>query len=78
MLRHLGDFPAKLRQHCHAVYSYTPCPPLEYPQLKHELWCHRYYLRNLCDEERFPEWPIVDHVPLLQALLEAWRGVGGV
>jgi hypothetical protein len=31
-----------------------------------QVWCHRYYLRNLCDEERFPDWPIVDHVPFLQ------------
>ena len=34
-----------------------------------QVWCHRYYLRNLCDEERFPDWPIVDHVPFLQARL---------
>lgn len=73
MLRHIGDFPAKLRQHCHAEYAFTPCPPIDYPQLREELWCHRYYLRNLCDEDRFPDWPIVDHVPLLQSLLEAWR-----
>lgn len=28
--------------------------------------CHRYYLRNLCDTNRFPDWPLVDHVPFLQ------------
>ena len=34
---------------------------------------HRYYLRNLCDEARFPGWALTDHVPLLQALMEQWR-----
>ena len=67
MLQHLGDFPGRLAEHGHAVYEYTPCPPVGYPELADELWCHRYYLRNLCDEERFPDWRIVDHVPFLQA-----------
>jgi hypothetical protein len=31
-----------------------------------EVWCHRYYLRHLCDEARFPAWPLADHVQLLQ------------
>ncbi len=66
MLHHLGDFPARLAQHAHAAYEYVACPPVGYPELAQEMWCHRYYLRNLCDE-RFADWPIVDHVPLLQA-----------
>lgn len=37
------------------------------------MWCHRYYLRNLCDEIRFPNWPIVEHVEFLQSLLVMWR-----
>ena len=48
-------------------------PPVTYPNLKDEMWCHRYYLRNLCDEIRFPNWPIVEHVEFLQSLLVMWR-----
>lgn len=48
-------------------------PPVTYPELKDEMWCHRYYLRNLCDEIRFPNWPIVEHVEFLQSLLVMWR-----
>lgn len=48
-------------------------PPVTYPELKDEMWCHRYYLRNLCDEVRFPNWPIVEHVEFLQSLLVMWR-----
>ena len=70
MLQHLGDFPRKLEQRVSAVYEYTPMPPVGYPELAEEIWCHRYYLRNLCDEERFPDWCIVDHVPFLQV----WPG----
>lgn len=48
-------------------------PPVTYPELKDEMWCHRYYLRNLCDEIQFPNWPIVEHVEFLQSLLVMWR-----
>ncbi|PKA53250.1 DnaJ like subfamily C GRV2 [Apostasia shenzhenica] len=73
VLQHLGDFPQKLSQHCHSLYDYAPMPPVTYPELKDEMWCHRYYLRNLCDEIRFPSWPIVEHVEFLQSLLAMWR-----
>ncbi|KAJ1392349.1 hypothetical protein SESBI_35894 [Sesbania bispinosa] len=73
VLQHLGDFPQKLSQHCHVLYDYAPMPPVTYQELKDEMWCHRYYLRNLCDEIRFPNWPIVEHVEFLQSLLVMWR-----
>ncbi|KDO80431.1 hypothetical protein CISIN_1g000052mg [Citrus sinensis] len=73
VLQHLGDFPQKLSQHCHSLYEYAPMPPVTYPELKDEMWCHRYYLRNLCDEIQFPNWPIVEHVEFLQSLLVMWR-----
>ncbi|KAK9807966.1 hypothetical protein WJX73_008492 [Symbiochloris irregularis] len=73
MYNHMGDLPRRLPQHNTALYDYVDCPPIAYTELQNELWCHRYYLRNLCDVERFPEWPIVDHVPFLQAMLDEWR-----
>ncbi|KAL5729405.1 DnaJ subfamily C grv2 [Ranunculus cassubicifolius] len=73
VLQHLGDFPQKLSQHCHSLYDYAPMPPVTYPELRDEMWCHRYYLRNLCDEIRFPNWQIVEHVEFLQSLLAMWR-----
>ncbi|XP_042499011.1 dnaJ homolog subfamily C GRV2-like isoform X2 [Macadamia integrifolia] len=73
VLQHLGDFPQKLSQHCHSLYDYAPMPPVTYPELRDEMWCHRYYLRNLCDQIRFPNWQIVEHVEFLQSLLAMWR-----
>ncbi|KAL1208879.1 DnaJ -like protein subfamily C GRV2 [Cardamine amara subsp. amara] len=73
VLQHLGDYPQKLSQHCHSLYDYAPMPPVTYPELRDEMWCHRYYLRNLCDEIRFPNWVIVEHVEFLQSLLVMWR-----
>ncbi|XP_075640760.1 dnaJ homolog subfamily C GRV2 isoform X3 [Castanea sativa] len=73
VLQHLGDFPQKLSQHCHSLYEYAPMPPVTYPELRDEMWCHRYYLRNLCDEIQFRDWPIVEHVEFLQSLLAMWR-----
>ncbi|BBM97673.1 DnaJ homolog subfamily C member 13 [Marchantia polymorpha subsp. ruderalis] len=73
VLKHLGEFPQKLSQHCHVLYEYAPMPPVTYPELQDEMWCHRYYLRNLCDQIRFPHWDLVEHVEFLQSLLAMWR-----
>eukprot|EP00854_Cymbomonas_tetramitiformis_P001459 gene1459-2082_t len=70
---HVGAFAARLPQRWGLTYDYTPMPPVSYPELEEEIWCHRYYLRNFCNEERFPNLEVVDHVPFLQALLQAWR-----
>lgn len=75
MLRHIGELPWKLTE-CwsdYSCYEYTPSPPVGYPELAGEVFCHRYYLRHLCDESSFPQWPIVDHIVFLRALLESWR-----
>ena len=66
MLHHLGNLPQRLVQSNKAVYDHVDCPPVGYPEITDELFCHRYYLRNFCNTERFPDWPIVDHVPFLQ------------
>ena len=71
--QHVGDFNMKLKQHSHSLYDYNPMPPVEYPELEGDVWCHRYYLANLCNEDKFPEWDIKDHVEFLQALLTKWR-----
>lgn len=68
MHQHLGELSQRLGQHCHKVWEYVACPPMKYPELAEEMWCHRYYLRNLCDEERFSNWPMVDHVLFLQVM----------
>ena len=70
---HLGDFPRALAENHCAVYEYAPIAPITYPALEDEVWCHRYYLRSLADEERFPGWRIKDVVDVVRALLAAWR-----
>ena len=54
-------------------YHYDPIPPIHYPQLSEEMYCCGYYLRNLCNFEKFPSWKIHDPVELLRAVLDAWR-----
>lgn len=46
LLQHLGDFPARLSERWSQVWDYVPLPPLAYPELAGEMWCHRYYLRR--------------------------------
>lgn len=71
--QHLGDFPARLRQFTLAEYEYCPIARIRYPVLDKEIYVHEYYLRNLCDEIRFPDWPIADPLALLRECLERWK-----
>ena len=70
---HLGDFPARLRQFTMCQYDYIPIPKIKFSDLDRELYCEEYYLRNLCDEGRFPDWPIRDPLKLLRETIERWR-----
>ncbi|XP_028029747.1 dnaJ homolog subfamily C member 13 isoform X2 [Bombyx mandarina] len=70
---HIGEFTPRLRAHVAARYPYLAIPALRYPQLDAELFCNMFYLRHLCDNTRFPDWPIPDPVGLLKGVLEAWR-----
>src|SRR3546814_19777878 len=56
-----------------AFYDYCPLPRVVYPDLDNELYCDSYYLRNLCNEQKFPEWPIRSPIDLLKAPLESWQ-----
>jgi len=69
---HLGNFPQRLSQNPKAIYQYVPLPPIVYPEIKNELFCCHYYLRNFCDTARFPMWPVENEVEFLQALLLLW------
>ena len=71
--QHLGDFGMRLRQFTLGRYEYCPIPKIHL-SLDKEIYCHEYYLRNLCDEVRFPDWPIVDPLALLREAIEMWRG----
>ena len=71
--QHLGDFPRRLLQNNTAEYEFCPIPPLAYGKLKKEIFCHNFYLRNLCDEERFPDWPIAEPVKVFKACLEKFE-----
>ncbi|KAL3096073.1 hypothetical protein niasHS_005832 [Heterodera schachtii] len=70
---HVSDFSSRLSSNVKALYRYCPIPPIDYPQLKEELFCHFYYLRHLTDNHRFPNWPIREPVEFLRACLSAWH-----
>ncbi|KAI5135947.1 Dnaj Subfamily C Member 13 [Manis pentadactyla] len=57
---HLADFTPRLQSNTRALYQYCPIPVINYPQLEYELFCNIYYLKQLCDTLRFPDWPIKD------------------
>jgi DnaJ homolog subfamily C member 13 len=71
--QHLGDLGARLAANPCTLYDYCPIPRIIYPELENELWCHNYYLANLTDTVRFPDWPVVDPVGLMRSVLDAWR-----
>ena len=69
---HLGDFKPRLMCNTRALYQYMPIPQVHYEQLDQELFCSIYYLRNLCNEDKFPAWNIDQPVKLLKDCLENW------
>lgn len=73
VLKHIGDFPKKLRENPTLRFDYGPIPQVKYPELEEEMWCHNYYIAALCDEKRFNNWPIKKPVELLRAVLDRWR-----
>lgn len=70
---HLADFSPRLQSNTRALYQYCPIPVISYPQLENELFCNIFYLRHLCDTEKFPDWPIREPIRLLKDILEAWK-----
>lgn len=68
--QHLGDFRLRLWQNTTTQYDYCPMPGVAYDRLEKEMFCHNYYLNNLCDERRFPEWPIAEPLEVFRATLE--------
>jgi DnaJ family protein C protein 13 len=70
---HIADFTPRLLGNIRVVYQYCPILPIEYEQLKDELFCSQYYLRHLCDTIKYPTWPIADPVELMRDTLKAWR-----
>ncbi|CDW60561.1 hypothetical protein TTRE_0000894901 [Trichuris trichiura] len=70
---HVADFSVRLPSNVQAVYQYCPMVSIVYEHLKNELFCHKYYLKHLCDTIRFPDWPIVEPVKLLQSCLVTWK-----
>ncbi|VDN29225.1 unnamed protein product [Cylicostephanus goldi] len=69
---HVSDFSNRLTSNVKALYQYCPIPLIDYPELQNELFCYVYYLRHLCDRQRFPDWEIRDPIPFLRACLAAW------
>ena len=70
---HIADYSPRLQSNTRSIYQYCPIPIIIYPQLENELFCNIYYLKHLCDIQRFPDWPIKDPVKLLKNILEAWK-----
>ena len=71
--QHLGDFPLRLFQNNTTQYEYCPMPGVAYKRLAKEIFCHNYYLQNLCDEIRFPDWPICEPVEVFRSCLEHFK-----
>lgn len=72
---HLGDFSARLREHNTVTYKYSPMSRIQYKRLEKEIFCHKYYLNNLCDEKRFPDWLIHEPCSVFEACIQQWKAI---
>ena len=73
---HIGDFTPRLQSNTRSIYQYCPIPLINFPQLDGELFVNIYYLRHLCDKDRFPDWPIREPVSSHDILSCLFRGFG--
>ena len=71
--QHIGNFAARLRQHTLSRYDYCPIPRVRFPALDREIYVHEFYIRNLCNEDKFGNWPISNPLALLRDTIERWR-----
>jgi DnaJ family protein C protein 13 len=69
---HIADFSPRLQSNTRALYQYCPIPIVNFPQLENELFCNIYYLKHLCDTQKFPDWPIKDPVRILLRKIIEW------
>ncbi len=70
---HLGNFPESVQKEKGLRYIYCPIPKIYYERLHDEMFCHNYYLKNLCDEDRFPNWPIHEPFSVFLACINRWK-----
>lgn len=70
---HVAPYSARLTSNVKCIYKFIPITSIEYPQLEDELFCHYYYLRHLCDEQRFPNWEIREPLAFLRSCLQVWK-----
>lgn len=76
--KHLYDFRSRLREDINTKYEYSPIPLVSYFRLKKELFCHNYYLDNLCDEEKFPDWEVCEPQAVFRSCIEKWGSLASV
>ena len=74
---HLADFSPRLKSNVRALYQYCPIPMISYPRLENELFCDIYYLRNLCNDAKFANWPILNALKLLRYVAFLGNGLFG-
>lgn len=75
LMKHLGDFPLRLHQNVMEQYDFCPMPKVTYEELENDLFCLGYYLKNLCDEEKFPDWPIREPMEVFRECLLRWTKI---
>ena len=73
-LNRLSDFyPAiilpRLRQFSLASYDFCPIPRIHYVGLNKEIYVHESYLKNFCDEVKFPNWPVGEPLVFLRCVM---------
>ncbi len=68
---HICNFAYTLKEDFLRVYEYAPLlSSVKYAELEQELWCHSFFLRNLCNTAKFSNWAISEPFLLLKSCIE--------
>lgn len=70
---HIGEFLTELQSDCSSTYTFSMMPVISYDRLENEIFCHCYYLSNLCSEGNAAEYPIASPKSLFLETFQHWN-----
>jgi hypothetical protein len=74
---HISDFFKLFQEDNSSTYRFLAIPPIFYDGIDDELFCHGYYLCNLCNESKYPEFSVEEPKLFFIECIETWKRLLG-
>ena len=74
---HINDFLMLWKKDNTTTYNFLSMPSVSYDGLDDELFCHNYYLCNLCNESKYPDFSVEEPKLFFMECIETWKRLLG-